>query len=361
MTRLKNEGMAMPQDLGADVNGTRTGVLFEQPCLLFLGDVTDPDDAKTAFGLRDWAGAHCVGQYRFSGAAVDLGLQDMTPTEAHIAGARSLIVGVAPMGGKIASSWIDPFTAALEAGLDIVSGMHSKLGNITILNESAKRLGRRLIDLRHNDRDWPVGTGLKRGGKRLLTVGTDCALGKKYTAMALAQAFAARGLPATFRATGQTGIMISGGGCAIDAVIADFIAGAAETISPDAVANHWDIIEGQGTILHPAYAGVSLGLLHGSQPDAFVVCHDPVRAHLSGMPHMPVPSVEQIAALTVELGRVTNPAIRCVGVSLNLSRVPIEQRARLLTEYAERLSVPAFDPMLGGIDAVVDHLLATDA
>ncbi len=134
----------------------------------------------------------------------------------------------------------------------------------------------------------PAGTGRKRSGQRVLTVGTDCALGKKYTALALTQALQAQGAKATFRATGQTGIMIAGAGVAIDAVIADFIAGAAETLSPDNAPDHWDVIEGQGALFHPAYAGVTLGLLHGSQPDALVLCHDPSRTTIEDYPHMPV-------------------------------------------------------------------------
>src|SRR5690606_2848482 len=133
------------------------------------------------------------------------------------------------------------------------------------LAAAAERNGRRLIDVRVPPAGIPTATGRKRSGKRLLTVGTDCALGKKYTALALARAFRARGLAADFRATGQTGILIAGGGIAIDAVVSDFAAGAAELLSPDAAPDHWDVIEGQGALTHPAYAAVSLALLHGSQ------------------------------------------------------------------------------------------------
>src|SRR4029453_4802268 len=143
------------------------------------------------------------------------------------------------------------------------------------------------------------------------------ALGKKYTALSLARAFKDRGVPTDFRATGQTGIMISGGGIPMDAVVADFAAGAAEMLSPDAASDHWDIIEGQGSLLHPAYAGVSLALLHGSQPDVFIVCHDPTRTCLLGDEDFAVPSVEEIIDLTIRLGSRTNSAIRVGGVSFN--------------------------------------------
>src|SRR6476646_7999989 len=135
----------------------------------------------------------------------------------------------------------------------------------------------------------PTGTGLKRLGRRLLTVGTDCALGKKYTALALARAFTTRGVAADFRATGQTGILIAGSGVPMDAVVADVEAGAAKLLSPDAAPQHWDVIEGQGSLFHPAYAAVTLGLLHGSQPDMFVVCHQPSRTHVLGYPTFALP------------------------------------------------------------------------
>ena len=136
--------------------------------------------------------------------------------------------------------------------------------------------------MRQPPNNFKVGTGEKRAGKRLLTVGTDCAVGKKYTALAIEKTLRARGVDANFRATGQTGIFISGRGIAIDSVIADFIAGAAEWLSPANQPEHWDIIEGPGSLFNPAYAGVTLGLVHGSQPDALVICHDARRTRISG-------------------------------------------------------------------------------
>ena len=140
-------------------------------------------------------------------------------------------------------------------------------------------------------------------GLRLLTVGTDCSVGKKYTALALEKEMRARGLAADFRATGQTGVFISGRGVAIDAVVADFISGAAEWISPAAEPDHWDVVEGQGSLFHPSFSGVTLGLLHGAQPDAFVVCHEPTRTHMRGVKHT-LPSIRDVIDLTVACGRL---------------------------------------------------------
>ena len=330
-----------------------------RPYLLFLGDTAEPGFAKTAFGLRDWAPELCVGEYALPEAKVTTGLPQLTPTEAADRGARALVIGVANSGGFIAESWVPPLLEALEAGLDIVSGMHARLGRIPELRYSAERLGRRLIDIRTPPANIPVATGLKRSGKRLLTVGTDCALGKKYTALSLARAFRGRGVDADFRATGQTGIMISGGGIPMDAVVADFAAGAAEMLSPAAAPDHWDVIEGQGSILHPAYAGVSLALLHGSQPDAFVVCHDPTRDRLLGDEEFAVPSVDEIIQLTISLGRRTNPAIRCGGIALNTSAMSEAEAAAACAAESARLGLPVADPMRSGeaFERLVDECL----
>ena len=215
--------------------------------------------------------------------------------------------------------------------------MHARLAGVPRLKSTAERHGRRLIDVRTPPRHIPIASGSKRSGKRLLTVGTDCAIGKKYSALALARAFGQRDVAVDFRATGQTGIMIAGSGVPMDSVVADFEAGAAELLSPDAPAHHWDVIEGQGSLFHPAYAGVSLGLLHGSQPDVIVVCHDMGRKHILGYPSYPMPGIAETIELNLTLGRRTNAAIRCAGVSLNTSSLTAEDAAHLLSRESERL------------------------
>jgi uncharacterized NAD-dependent epimerase/dehydratase family protein len=324
------------------------GLVLPAPYLLFLGDVTNAAYAKTALGLRDWAGERCIGEFALPEATVTTGLPAMGPADALRAGARSLVIGVANEGGKIPASWVPALVAAIEAGLDIVSGMHVRLASVPAVRDAAERCGRALIDVRTPPPGIPVGSGRKRSGKRLLTVGTDCALGKKYTALALARAFQDRGVDADFRATGQTGIMISGSGMPMDAVVSDFLSGAAELISPDAPDDHWDVIEGQGSLYHPGFAGVSLGLLHGSQPDVFVVCHDPTRTEIVGLPGLPVPTLEELVALTVTLGRRTNPAIRCGGVSLNTSALGEAEAAAACAEASAATGLPAADPLRGG-------------
>src|SRR5258708_21053843 len=191
-----------------------------QPYLLFLGDTTEEGYGKAALGLRDWAPDRCVGEWSCAGATVTTGLPRLTPKEARARGARALVIGVANTGGVIGDSWIPSLIEALESGLDLISGMHAKLGNVAQLKAAAERHGRRLIDVRTPPKNIPIATGAKRSGKRLLTVGTDCAVGKKYSALALARAFTARRLDTDFRATGPTGILIGGGGMPLDAGIA---------------------------------------------------------------------------------------------------------------------------------------------
>jgi uncharacterized NAD-dependent epimerase/dehydratase family protein len=330
-----------------------------QPYLLFLGDVIEAPMAKTAFGLRDWAPQFCIGEYALPGTKITTGLPSLTPAQAYARGARSLVIGVASPGGVLAPSWLAALVEAMEAGLDLVSGMHTRLEDEPRLAETARRLQRKLINVRVPPRGLTVGTGRKRSGKRLLTVGTDCALGKKYTALVLAREFRKRGVVADFRATGQTGIMIAGRGIPMDAVVSDFLAGAAELLSPAAAADHWDIVEGQGSLFHPAYAAVSLGLLHGTQPDVIVACHQAGRERMMGWDDVPVPDLTDTIDLNLQLARRTNPAVRCAGVSLNTFSLTEAEAAALLASESQRLGVPVADPIRGGaeLDRLVEACL----
>lgn len=329
---------------------------IEPPYLVFVGDTEDNLLAKTGFGIVHWRRDHCLGQHRFSDAAVDLGLPDLTLKEAVQEGAKSLIVGVANVGGFYPESWRETLREAANAGLDVVAGMHTRLREVPGLAEAAERGGSKLVDVRVPPADLPVGTGKKRTGRRLLTVGTDCAAGKKYTALALEREMLTRGMDATFRATGQTGIMIAGSGIPIDAVVADFVSGAAESLSPDNDPDHWDLIEGQGSLHHPAYAGVSLGLLHGSQPDAIVVCHEAGRTGIDFWDDFPVPSIRHCMETALQMGRLTNPEIRCVGVSLNTSDVAPDLREEHLRKVSLETGLPCVDPLVDGVGPIVDLL-----
>jgi len=331
---------------------------FGTPFAVFFGDITDDSWGKTGLGLVQWRPTHCAGQLRLPGCGVDARVPDLTVAAARAAGVRSLIVGSAAVGGGLPAHWVPSLCEAAAAGIDVVAGLHVRLASLPGLKEAAARGGARLIDVRVPPAGLPVGTGKKRSGLRLLTVGTDCACGKKYTALALDRELRARGRKSDFRATGQTGIMIAGRGLPLDAVVSDFLTGAAELLSPPNDADHWDMIEGQGSLFHPGYLQVTVGLLVGSQPDAFVVCHDPESSEISGWPGFPLPSLTQLIERTVVLGSLTNPAIRCVGVSLNTSKLDGAARAGRLAQFAGETGLPCVDPLAGGVGPIVDKLIA---
>ena len=331
---------------------------LKAPYLIFIGDTVNPIYAKTGMGIVQWCPENVAGQFRFSDSALDLGVPDKTVAEAQAAGVKSLIIGVAPVGGAIEEHWIKVLAEAAMAGMDVVSGLHRPLRTLPAVVEAARVSGASLIDVRTPPAGLPIGNGVKRSGKRLLTVGTDCAVGKKYTALTLAASLRAHGGKATFRATGQTGIMIAGCGIAVDAVVADFISGAAEIISPDNSDDHWDIIEGQSSLFNPSYAGVSLGLLHGSQPDAIVVCHEARRTALSSCPHIDVPGVIECIDLNLRCGRLTNPDILCAGISVNTANLPAAERRPYLQALATATGLPCVDPLIDGCDAIVEKMVA---
>jgi uncharacterized NAD-dependent epimerase/dehydratase family protein len=328
---------------------------IDPPYVLFLGDVADDLAAKTAKGIVDWRREWCLGQVRLPGCKTDAGVPDLTMGEAVERGARTMIIGVVNAGGVLPGHWIDALVRALELGLDLASGLHVRLGSIPQLADAAKRCGRKLFDVRIPSQSFATGKGTKRPGKRLLSVGTDCSVGKKYAALAMERELRARGIKASFRATGQTGIFIAGGGVAVDAVVSDFIAGAAEYISPANDPDHWDIVEGQGSLFHPSFAGVTLGLLHGSQPDAFICCHEPTRTTMRGVA-TPLPTIKQVIDMTVALGRLTNPAIQCVGLAINTERLTDDAAHQELARLADAHNLPAVDPIRTGMAPIADHM-----
>lgn len=327
------------------------------PYLIYLGDTPMAELAKTGAGLAFWRPERCLAQLREPGCAADLGLPDMSLQTAVAKGAKTLVIGTSAPGGQLPPHWVARLVEAMEAGLNIASGLHMPLRAIPAINDAANRTGRLVHDVRLSGGPHPIATGIPRTGHRLLTVGTDCAVGKKYAALAIHKALVARGVTATFRATGQTGVLIDGHGYAIDAIVSDFLAGAVETLTPADAPDHWDIVEGQGSIVHPAYAGVTLGLLHGAQPDTFVVCHEAGRDELLGFPGHKTGRIEQIIALITELGRCVSPNIRCIGISLNTSKLDEPAARAAMSDLSKRHSLPVCDPVRFGVDAIVDPLL----
>ena len=330
--------------------------MIPTPYLLFLGDAPDPLAAKVALGIREWRPEHALGQLRLPGCEVDLGIKDLTLEEARERGARTVVVGVANRGGVIAESWVRVLREAPALGYDLAAGLHERLADVPALASAAREHGRTLHDVRVPNRRYPIAEGRPRAGKRCLAVGTDCSVGKMYTSMAMEAEMRARGMPATFRATGQTGILVTGEGVPLDAVVADFMAGAVEWLSPDNDPDHWDLIEGQGALHHVSYSGVTLALIHGGRPDALILAHEPTRTHMRGLPHYPIPPLEAVRDLALQLARIPNPDCEVVAVSVNTRALGEEEARACCREIEDRLGLPTTDPVRFGAAALVDAL-----
>ncbi|WP_319826633.1 N-acetyltransferase DgcN [Thalassovita sp.] len=332
--------------------------MIETPYLLFLGDAPDQLAAKVAQGIKDWRPEYAVGQFRMDGCKADMKLTDMTLLEAKAAGAKTLVIGVANRGGVISPAWKKVLIMALEEGFDLASGLHNLLRDEPDLVAVAEATGRKLHDVRIPSVKYPIANGKKRTGKRVLAVGTDCSVGKMYTALCLEKEMRSQGLNATFRATGQTGILITGDGVPLDAVIADFMAGSIEHLTPDNDPNHWDIIEGQGSLFHVSYSGVTMALIHGGQPDALIVCHEPTRDHMRGLPGYKLPSMAAVRDMALELARVANPACQVVGYAINTQHMSDADAKSYLDGVEAELGLPATDPYRFGAARLVDALAA---
>ncbi|ARE83623.1 EBNA-1 nuclear protein [Roseovarius sp. EC-HK134] len=332
--------------------------MIETPYLLFLGDAPDMLAAKVAIGIRDWRPENALGQLRLPGCGADLGLPDMTLAEAKAAGVKTVVIGVANRGGVISQDWKKVLVAALEEGFDLAAGLHNLLRDEADLRAVAEATGRTLHDVRVPSVKYPIADGKKRTGKRCLAVGTDCSVGKMYTAMAMEREMIAAGMKATFRATGQTGILITGDGVPLDAVIADFMAGSVEWLTPDNDPDHWDLIEGQGSLFHVSFSGVTMALIHGGQPDALILCHEPTRTHMRGLPDYTPPTLEALRDMVLPIARIANPACQIVGVSVNTQHMTEESARAYLARVEAEMGLPATDPYRFGAAPLVAALAA---
>ncbi|MEO1455381.1 MAG: N-acetyltransferase DgcN [Pseudomonadota bacterium] len=330
--------------------------MIKTPYLLFLGDAPDQLAAKVAQGIRDWHPEACVGQLRLPGCQADVGLPDMSLSEARAAGAETLVIGVANRGGYISKLWKDELHTALEQGFDLASGLHNLLRDEADLVRTAEAHGRMLHDVRVPSVEYPIANGKRRGGKRCLAVGTDCSVGKMYTALAMERTMRERAMKATFRATGQTGILITGDGVPLDAVIADFMAGSVEWLTPENDDDHWDLIEGQGSLFHASYSGVTMALIHGGQPDALILSHEPTRTHMRGLPDYALPSLEALRDTALPLAQIVNPGARVVAVSVNTKAMGQDEALSYLEGVEARMGLPTVDPFRQGADRLVDAL-----
>ena len=317
--------------------------MIETPYLLFLGDVPDALAAKVAQGIEDWRSELAVGQVRLPGCKADMGLQDLTVDEAVARGAKTMVIGVANRGGLISDGWLVALKAALNAGLNLASGLQNHLNDEQELAQLAGKRDRSLHDVRIPPVTYPIANGRKRSGKM-------------YTALCLEREMRQRGMKATFRATGQTGILITGSGVPLDAVVADFMAGAVKYLTPDNDADHWDLIEGQSSIFHPSYSGVSMALIHGGQPDAMIICDEPNRQHMLGLPGYQAQSLEKLRDTALVLASIVNPDCRITGIAINTSAMGEAEARDYAKRVEDRMGLPTVDPYRQGAERLVDAL-----
>jgi len=341
-------------------------VLQRRICILTDGYL-DLFSAKTAVGLLRYCPDEVVAVLDQAHAGEKLetlvGVGAGVPIVNSVASALCyrpdhLVLGAVFPGGRLPEAWRTFIVEALAAGMDVVSGLHTRLGDDCELARQAAEGGRRLWDVRAGEAATTVGTGKARQtrAKRILTVGTDCNLGKRLTAIELAGELARRGLRVAFVPTGQTGVMIKGSGVVIDAVVADFVSGTAE----EAVLEHGDedyvVVEGQGALLHPSYSAVALGLLHGVLPDALILCHAPTRRHMRNT-DIAMPSLDENVRLHEALLRPIHPA-RVVGIALNGYGMGERELHEVLSQARVRTGLTVADPVRTGVADLADAVIA---
>jgi uncharacterized NAD-dependent epimerase/dehydratase family protein len=270
------------------------------------------------------------------------------------------LVGVAVAGGRLPPEWREILRSAVEAGLDVESGMHEFLADDRELSALARERGVELRDYRRPPADLSVSSGanLAHGASVVLTVGSDCAIGKKTVAIELDRAARRRGLRSVFVPTGQTGIMIAGWGIAVDAVVSDFLAGAGERLVVEG-ARRGDLlfVEGQGSLVHPQFSGVTLGLYHGTAPHALVLCHLAGATEIEGCPGNPIPPLGELVELHERLALPARPA-KVAALALNTSLLDEAAARQALARAEDEAGLPADDPVRFGADRVLDAVLS---
>jgi uncharacterized NAD-dependent epimerase/dehydratase family protein len=325
---------------------------------------SDPLTAKTACSVIRYCPDEVVAVLDSTAAgqtsAELLGVGGEIPVVADLQSApdsNTLMIGIAPPGGKIPSPWRPIVLEAISRGMDVVSGLHEFLADDRQLAEAASKSGARLVDVRRNDEhDVANYENVRQECLRVLTVGQDCCVGKMVVAIELAAALRERQQSTKFIATGQTGIIIEGDGCPIDCVVSDFISGAVE--KQILAHQHHDIllVEGQGSLAHPRYSAVTLGLLHGCLPQGMVLCYEAGRQGIHGMPHVNLRNLIELRSVYETMASLLAPS-KVIGVAMN-SRLLSAEAAEVERERVRReLGLPVCDVIRHGPDELVDAVL----
>lgn len=337
-----------------------------QPRLLILTEgATDPMKAKTAT---------CLVRYRESDVVALLDSTQAGKTAAELLGvgrsvpivgsfkeapeANTLLIGIAPSGGKIPPAWRPLLQAAVRRGMDVISGLHDFLSDDPELLAASREHGTRLVDVRQNDeRDVADGEGFRPGCMRVLTVGQDCSVGKMVVALEVARGLQKLGHSAKFVATGQTGIMIEGEGCPVDCVVSDFVNGAVEKLVRAHEAHDFLVIEGQGSLAHPRYSPVTLGLLHGSRPQGMILCYEFGRDHVHGMTRVGLRPLDQLREAYEVAAGLIEPS-RVIGIAVNTRCASEAAAAAECRRLNEEFNLPACDVLRHGPEKLVQAVLA---
>ncbi len=288
----------------------------------------------------------------------------VVPRLADVEQADALYVGIAPPGGKLPAAWRTVIIEALQRGIDVVSGLHDFLTDDPEYVNLALTGGGCLVDVRRNRlKETASGRAFRPGCVRIHTVGHDCSIGKMVASIEVQRGLVAAGHDAKFLATGQTGIMISGGGIPIDCVVSDFVNGAAERLVAESEAHDFLLVEGQGSLTHPAFSAVTLGLLHGAAPDGLIYCYEAGRRFVKGFDDIEIPDLQKQIDFFLAAANFRHPC-RLIGVAINTRTLSAEQAAAEIAEAEQRFGVPACDVYRDGADRLVaaavslrDHLV----
>jgi len=331
--------------------------------LLAEGRSGDPHFGKTARGVLRYRPEDVVAVLDSARAGEE---QDGVPIVASVADAMPYeptvaLVGVATQGGRFPPAWRALLEQSIGAGLDVESGLHEFVSDDRELADLAEAHGVELRDLRRPPRglNVPTGENLAHPARTILTVGSDCAIGKMTVALELDREAQARGIRSEFVPTGQTGIAIAGWGISVDAVVADFIAGAAERLVLEGVSRGGELllVEGQGSLLHPAYSGVTLGLMHGSAPHGYLLCHMAGETVVDGDERFPIPPLAALVDLHERMSLLARPA-RVLGIALNTRALDEAAARRAVSEAEAATGLPADDPVRFGAGRLLDAVLA---
>lgn len=332
--------------------------------VLLTDGYTDSHTAKTAVCLlryrpdevvavleRQSAGKTCQQVFKVGGNI---------PCVANLADApqaNTLVIGIAPPGGKLPPSWRPIVHEAIARRMTVMSGLHDFLRDDPDFREAAAESGATLIDVRDsNERDIARRVGVREGCLRIHTIANDCSCGKMVASVEVAQGLNRVGVDAAFVATGQTGIMVSGSGCAVDRVIADFVSGAAEKLVRTNQHHEVIVVEGQGSLFHPSYSCVTFGLLHGLRPDGLIVCYEMGRKFIAGLETFPLPSLEKVIDFYEASANIMHPC-RVIGVAVNGQKYDDDAVAAECEQVSRRLGVPACDVIRHGPQKLVDAVV----